>query len=43
MYSGRYLVIGFWIIGGEVVGIGICENCMEVIDNLFEFVLYIIG
>lgn len=43
VYSGRYPVIGSWIIGGEAVGIGIRENRMEVTDNLSEFVPHIIG
>ena len=42
-YSGRYPVIGSWIIGGEAAGIGIRENRMEVTDNLSEFVPHIIG
>ena len=43
VYSGRYPVIGSWIIGGEAAGIGIRENRMEVTDNLSEFVPHIIG
>ena len=42
-YSGKYPVIGSWIIGGEAAGIGIRENRMEVTDNLSEFVPHIIG
>lgn len=42
VYGGRYPVIGSWVIGGEAAGIGIRENCMEVTDNLSEFVPHII-
>ena len=41
-YSGRYPVIGSWIVGGEPAGIGIRENRTEVTDNLSEFVPHII-
>ena len=40
--SGRYPVIGSWIVGGEPAGIGIRENRSEVTDNLSEFVPHII-
>lgn len=42
VYSGRYPVIGSWVIGGEPGGIGIRENRTEVTDNLSEFVPHII-
>lgn len=42
-YSGRYPVIGSWIVGGEPAGIGIRENRTEITGNLSEFVPHIIG
>lgn len=42
-YSGRYPVIGSWIVGGEPAGIGIRENRTEITDNLSEFVPHIIS
>lgn len=42
-YSGRYPVIGSWVVGGEPAGIGIRENRMEITGNLSEFVPHIIG
>ena len=41
-YSGRYPVIGSWIVGGEPAGIGIRENRTEITDNLSEFVPHVI-
>ncbi len=42
-YSGRYPVIGSWVVGGEPAGIGIRENRTEITGNLSEFVPHIIG
>lgn len=42
-YSGRYPVIGSWIVGGEPAGIGVRENRTEITDNLSEFVPHIIS
>lgn len=42
-YSGRYPIIGSWIVGGEPAGIGIRENRTEITDNLSEFVPHIIS
>lgn len=42
-YSGRYPVIGSWVVGGEPAGIGIRENRTEITGNLSEFVSHIIG
>lgn len=42
-YSGRYPVIGSWVVGGEPAGIGIRENRTEITGNFSEFVPHIIG
>lgn len=41
-YSGRYPIIGSWVVGGVPAGIGIRENTSEITDNMSEFVPHII-
>lgn len=42
VFDGKYVMIGFWLVGDDVVGIGIWEDLMLIIGDDVLFVLYVI-
>lgn len=41
-YSGKYPVLGSWIVGGEACGLGIRETSSRITDNMAHFVPHIL-